>query len=67
MLLERCTYDVVEFGKANNASAIAQLILDLRRNNVEMDSKLLNTVMGKLFTGMGPVCTFVCVCVSECV
>jgi len=45
VLLERCTFDVLAFGKKKNVTAITAMVADLAANNVEMDSKLLNTVM----------------------
>jgi hypothetical protein len=46
VLLERCVYDVVAFGKALNVTGITEIVQGLKQNEIEMDSYLLNTVMG---------------------
>ena len=46
VLLERCVYDVVAFGKAFNVTGITEIVQGLKQNEIEMDSYLLNTVMG---------------------
>jgi len=46
VLLERCSCDAEAFGKQKNVSGINAMLADLAHNKVEMDSKLLNTVMG---------------------
>jgi len=52
VLLERCVYDVVAFGKALNVTGITEIVQGLKQNEIEMDSYLLNTVMGA-FTACG--------------
>ena len=46
VLLERSAFDVIAFGKAHNVTGINSIVDGLSKGTVEMDSKLLNTVMG---------------------
>ena len=46
VLLERCSCDAEAFGKQKNVSGLSGMLADLADNKVEMDSKLLNTIMG---------------------
>uniref|UniRef100_A0A7S4PKN5 PDZ domain-containing protein n=2 Tax=Guillardia theta TaxID=55529 RepID=A0A7S4PKN5_GUITH len=46
VLLERSSFDLLAYGKQGNLSAIESIVKELKENEVEIDSKLLNIIMG---------------------
>ena len=81
VLLERCSFDVIAYGKKKNVTAITAIVDELVVNKVEMDSKLLNTVMTayikcehpqlavdafRMFARDGEVWLFLSFCLSVC-